>query len=44
MLNAGCGGYLEKIYKILVGKLDLKTGSPLAIFSCEATFFFVQKQ
>ena len=39
MLNGGCGGYLDKIYKILVGILDLKTGFPLAIFSYEATFF-----
>ena len=29
-LNAGCGGYLDKIYKILVDILDLKAGFPLA--------------
>ena len=27
-LNAGCGGYLDKIYKILVDKLDRKAGFP----------------
>ena len=42
-LNAECGGYLDKIYKILADILDLKAGFPLAIFSYEATFF-IQKQ
>ena len=31
-LNAGCGGYLDKIYKILDEILDLKAGFPLANF------------
>ena len=31
-LNAGCCGYLDKIYKILVDILDLKAGFPLAYF------------
>ena len=30
--NAGCGGYLDKIYKILVDILDLKAGFPLFSF------------
>ena len=42
-LNAGCGGYLDKIYKILVDILDLKAVFYLRIFSYEATFF-VRKQ
>ena len=42
-LNAGCGGYLDKVYKILVDILDLKAVFYLRIFSYEATFF-VRKQ
>ena len=30
--NAGCGGYLDKICKILVDILELKAGFPLANF------------
>ena len=39
----GCGGYLDKIYKILVDILILNLVFHLRIFSCEATFF-VRKQ
>ena len=38
-LNAGGGGYLDKIYKILVDKLDLKAGFPLASFFIRHDFF-----
>ena len=38
-LNAGCGGYLDKIYKILVDILDLKAGFPLANFFIRSDFF-----
>ena len=38
-LNAGCGGYLYKIYKIFVDILDLKAGFPLAIFFIRSDFF-----
>ena len=31
-LNAGCGGHLDQIYKILVDILDLKAGFPLTSF------------
>ena len=31
-LNAECGGYLDKIYKILVDIIDLKAGFPFANF------------
>ena len=31
-LNAGCSGYLDKIYKILVDILDLKAGFLLVKF------------
>ena len=39
MLDAGCGGYLDKIYKILVDVLDLKAGFPLANFFIQSDFF-----
>ena len=42
-LNAGCGGYLDKICKILVDILDLKAGFPLAKFFIRSDFF-VRKQ
>ena len=38
-LNAWCGGYLDKIFEILVDILDLKTGFPLAIFFIGSDFF-----
>ena len=38
-LNAGCGEYLDKIYKILVDILDLKAGFPLANFFIQSDFF-----
>ena len=38
-LNAGCGGYSDKIYKILVDILDLKAGFPLANFFIQSNFF-----
>ena len=38
-LNAGCGGYLDEIYKILVDTLDLKAGFPLASFFIQSEFF-----
>ena len=38
-LNAGCGGYLDKIYKILVDIIDLKAGFPLANFFIQSDFF-----
>ena len=38
-LNAGCGGYLDQIYKILVDILDLKSGFPLANFFIRSDFF-----
>ena len=38
-LSAGCGGYLEKIYKILIHILDLKTGFPFANFFIQSNFF-----
>ena len=38
-LNAGCSGYLDKIYKILVDILDLKAGFPLANFFIRSDFF-----
>ena len=39
MLNAGCDGYLDKIYKILVDRHDLKAGFPLAHFFIRNDFF-----
>ena len=38
-LNAGCGGYLDKIYKILVDILDLKACFSLANFFIQSDFF-----
>ena len=38
-LNAGCGGYLDKIYKILVDILDLKAGFLLTNFFIRSDFF-----
>ena len=38
-LNVGCGGYLHKVYKILVDILDLKAGFPLANFFIRSNFF-----
>ena len=38
-LNAGCGGYLDKIYKILVEIFNLKAGFPLANFFTQSNFF-----
>ena len=38
-LSAGCSGYLDKIYKILVDILDLKAGYPLANFFIKSNFF-----
>ena len=38
-LNAGCGGYLDKIYKILVEILDLKACFPFANFFIRSDFF-----
>ena len=38
-LNVGCGGYLDKIYKILVDILDVKAGFPLANFFIQINFF-----
>ena len=38
-LNAECGGYLDKIYKILVDIIDLKVGFPLANFFIQSNFF-----
>ena len=38
-LNAGCGGYSDKIYTILVDKLDLKAGFPMANFFIRSHFF-----
>ena len=38
-LNAACGRYLEKIYKILIDILDLKDGFPLANFFIRNDFF-----
>ena len=35
----GCGGYLDKIYKILVYILDTKAGFSLAIFFIWINFF-----
>ena len=37
-LNAECGGYLDKIYKIVVDILDFKAGSPLANFFKRSDF------
>ena len=37
--NAGCCGYLDKIYKILVDTLDLKAGFPAANFLIRSIFF-----
>ena len=42
-LNAGCSGYLDEIYKILVDILDLKAGFPLMNFFIQSNLF-VQKQ
>ena len=39
-LNAGCGGYLDKVHKILVEILDLKAGFLLASFSTKQLFSF----
>ena len=36
---AGCGGYLDKIYKILVDILDVKAGFPLTNFFIRSDFF-----
>ena len=36
-LDAGCGGYLDKIYKILGDILDLKVGFPRADFFIQVT-------
>ena len=38
-LHAGCGGYLDEIYKILVDILDLKADFPLANFFIWSDFF-----
>ena len=38
-LNAGCDGYLDKIYKILVDILYLNAGFPLAIFFIRSDIF-----
>ena len=38
-LNAGCGGYVDKMYKILVDMLDLKAGFSLASFFIRSEFF-----
>ena len=38
-LNAGCGGYLDKIYNIPVDMLDLKADFPLANFFIRSNFF-----
>ena len=38
-LNMGCGGYLDKIYKILDGIFDLKASFPLANFFIRSNFF-----
>ena len=38
-LNAGCGGYLDKIYEILVAVIDLDTGFPLVNFFIRSNFF-----
>ena len=39
-LHAGCGGYLEKLYKILVDILDLKAVYQLQIFPMKRVFSF----
>ena len=38
-LNAGCGGSLDKICKILVEILELKAAFPLANFFIRSDFF-----
>ena len=38
-LNAECGGYLDKIYKILFDILDLKAGFLLVNFFIRSNFF-----
>ena len=38
-LKAGGGGYLDKIYKILVDIFDLKAGFPLGNFFIGSNFF-----
>ena len=38
-LYAGCGGYLDKIYKILVDILDIKAGFPLVNLFIRSDFF-----
>ena len=42
-LDAGCSGYLDKTYKILVDILDLKAGFPLANFFIRSDFFRSKK-
>ena len=42
LLNAGGGGYLDKIYIILVDIIDLKAGFPLAIFFIRSNFFHLK--
>ena len=38
-LNTGCGGYVDKIYKILGDILDLKASFPLVNFFIRSEFF-----
>ena len=38
-LKAGGGGYLDKIYKVLVDIFDLKAGFPLGNFFIGSNFF-----
>ena len=38
-LNAGCGGYFDKICKTLVDILELKADFPLATFFIRSDFF-----